>query len=104
MYCKQCGKEIVNEAIVCVHCGVATGTVSISTGSKSRIGYVLFGIFLGCFGIHNFYAGYVGRGLAQLLITIFAWWLALIPVFIVWVWAIVEVCVVTKDARGRLLV
>lgn len=100
MFCRQCGKEIVDEAIVCVHCGVATGRATISTGSKSRIGFILFGIFLGFFGIHNFYAGYNGKGLAQLLITLVLWWLV-IPVTIVWIWAIVEVCVVTKDAKGK---
>ena len=25
MYCNNCGKEISDEAIMCVHCGVATG-------------------------------------------------------------------------------
>ncbi|MCM1577438.1 MAG: zinc ribbon domain-containing protein [Ruminococcus sp.] len=25
MYCRNCGKEIHDEAVVCVHCGVATG-------------------------------------------------------------------------------
>ena len=30
----------------------------------------LFGIFLGAFGVHNFYLGYNGKAIAQLLITI----------------------------------
>ena len=25
MYCKNCGKEIDDKAVICVHCGVATG-------------------------------------------------------------------------------
>lgn len=25
MFCSKCGKEIDNEAVVCVHCGCATG-------------------------------------------------------------------------------
>ncbi len=25
MYCRNCGKEIHDEAVICVHCGVATG-------------------------------------------------------------------------------
>lgn len=25
MYCNNCGKEISDEAVMCVHCGVATG-------------------------------------------------------------------------------
>lgn len=25
MFCKNCGKEIHDEAVICVHCGVSTG-------------------------------------------------------------------------------
>src|SRR5271157_2513312 len=38
---------------------------------KSKIAAGLLGIFLGCLGIHRFYLGYTGIGLAQLLITVF---------------------------------
>ena len=44
MFCQQCGQEIPDRAVVCVHCGVATGGGSYA---KSRLGYVLFGLFLG---------------------------------------------------------
>ena len=30
----------------------------------------LLGIFLGSFGVHNFYLGYTGKAIAQLLITL----------------------------------
>ena len=30
----------------------------------------LLGIFLGAFGVHNFYLGYKGKAIAQLLITL----------------------------------
>ena len=69
------------------------------TAPKQRIVYVLLALFLGCLGIHNFYAGYTGKGVAQLLITIFTWWL-IIPVFGVAIWAIVEAIVVETDAQG----
>ena len=68
--------------------------------SKSRVVYILLGIFLGFLGIHNFYAGYVGRGVAQLLICLLLGWLV-IPLFAVFIWIIVEVCVVNKDAQGN---
>lgn len=38
--------------------------------SKSKIAAGLFGIFFGAFGVHNFYLGYTGKAIAQLLITI----------------------------------
>lgn len=39
-------------------------------GGKSKTAAGLFGIFLGAFGVHNFYLGYTGKGIAQLLITL----------------------------------
>ena len=70
----------------------------ISQSQKSHSDRLL-GIFLGALGVHNFYAGYQGRGLAQLLITIFLGWTILF-LLITSLWAIIEVCVVTKDADG----
>ena len=67
---------------------------------KSRLVYILLGAFLGYFGIHNFYAGYIGKGIAQLLITLFLGWLLFIPVLAVFVWMLIEVCTVTEDANG----
>lgn len=37
---------------------------------KSKIAAGLLGIFLGALGIHNFYLGYTGKAVAQLLISI----------------------------------
>ncbi len=103
MYCKNCGQQIADQAVICVHCGVATGVptpVAIPASfPKSRVAYVLLGIFLGGLGIHNFYAGYVGRAIAQLLITLFIGWL-IVPLIIVFIWVIIEVIAMTHDARG----
>jgi hypothetical protein len=65
MYCNHCGTEILDKAAVCVKCGVATGNAVIpGTPTKSRVAYVLLGLFLGGLGIHNFYAGYTGKAVA----------------------------------------
>lgn len=37
---------------------------------KSSLAAGLLGIFLGMFGVHNFYLGYTGKAIAQLLITV----------------------------------
>jgi TM2 domain-containing membrane protein YozV len=37
---------------------------------KSKIIAGLLAIFLGAFGVHNFYLGFIGKGVAQLLITL----------------------------------
>ncbi len=68
MFCNKCGKEIDNEAAMCIHCGVPTKNGSKDVGGKSRITYVLLAIFLGIWGIHNFYAGYKKRGFWELFI------------------------------------
>ncbi len=64
---------------------------------KSRLAYILLAIFLGTLGIHNFYAGYTGKGITQLLITCISFSL-LAP--IVFIWNLVEICTVTKDKDG----
>src|SRR5437868_6756691 len=100
MFCTDCGTEISDKAAICVKCGVPTGAAAMpGIQTKSRVAYVLLGVFLGGLGIHNFFAGYIGRGIAQLLITLLAGWLML-PLIAVWIWVIVEVCVVTTDASG----
>ncbi len=101
MYCKQCGGKILDAAAVCVKCGVATGVSSVPRSpTKDRVVYVLLGIFLGYFGIHNFYAGYIARAVSQLLITLLLGWLV-VPLFAVAIWILVEVCSVSQDAQGN---
>ncbi|MBL8149475.1 MAG: NINE protein [Blastocatellia bacterium] len=67
--------------------------------SRSRVAYILLAFFLGCFGIHNFYAGYSGRGIAQLLITLFLGWLG-IGIIITAIWSFIEIVTVSRDAEG----
>lgn len=69
---------------------------------KNRVAFVLFGLFLGFFGAHSFYAGYYRRGAAQAALTVFSWWLFSrgYGTLIAWVWAVVEICIITKDADG----
>ena len=69
----------------------------------SRLTYILLALFLGGLGVHNFYAGYTGRGVAQLLITILLWWLV-IPIIAVAIWCIIEMIVVKTDAAGRRMI
>ena len=40
---------------------------------KSKLAAGLLGIFLGCFGVHNFYLGNTGKAVAQLLLTVIGW-------------------------------
>lgn len=83
MFCKYCGKETENE--VCDECKnkennetieveatkvESNDTTNSTAKPKSKIAAGLLGIFLGAFGVHNFYLGYTGKAIAQLLISI----------------------------------
>ena len=65
---------------------------------KNRTTFILLGVFLGALGIHNFYAGYTGRAVGQLCLTIMTLFYGGI---ISWIWAVVEVCIVEQDSAGR---
>lgn len=71
--------------------------------ARNRAIYILLALFLGIFGIHNFYAGYHGRAICQLLITLLLGWL-LIGVMITGLWALVEMITVETDASGMQMV
>ncbi len=66
MFCQKCGNKIEDEAIICPHCGCATGNIT-ETDEKKWLPTYLLCWFLGIFGAHRFYTGYKGIGIVQLL-------------------------------------
>ena len=69
-FCPSCGNQTVPGAAVCTHCGVALGAAAPATGEqKSKMTAGLLGIFLGGLGIHNFYLGYTGKAIGQIALT-----------------------------------
>lgn len=126
MFCRNCGNEIDNTAVVCVKCGVAAGNganfchncgaqsapgaaVCTSCGvafaqpipageQKSKMAAGLLGVFLGGLGIHNFYLGYIGKGVAQIILTVCCFGVGAIWGFIE---GIMILCgKIDKDAKG----
>lgn len=70
-FCSNCGAEIKEGANVCLNCGkMVESEVTVDPNAKSKMAAGLLGIFLWALGIHNFYLGYTGKAVAQLLITI----------------------------------
>ena len=69
MFCQNCGAEINDKAVVCVKCVCAVNGVKINqeVESKEWLIVLLLCFFLGCFGVHRFYVGKTGTGVAQLL-------------------------------------
>ncbi len=84
MLCPACGKDIADDAVVCVGCGRAVvpfivshyddGTQPLSTDvadfASKKIPAGVCGILLGAFGVHKFILGQTKPGLIMLLVTL----------------------------------
>ena len=100
MFCKNCGNECIEGAAICTKCGFAIGTgehycakcggtvepgqavcincgcalieadASLGKSSKSKLAAGLLGIFLGAYGVHNFYLGKTKRAIIQIIVNI----------------------------------
>ena len=112
MFCKNCGAPITKAAAICLKCGAAQqGAADLfgADGDKSpttRVTYVIGGLFLGGFGVHNFIAGYTQKGATQAAITVAALMLVkkavgLAFLWVVGIWCLYEIITVKKDAKGR---
>ena len=103
MYCSKCGTELKEGQEVCLNCGAIARQKVTDPTAKSKIAAGLLGIFLGAFGVHNFYLGYTGKAVAQLLITVLSCFI------LSWasaIWGLIEgVMILTgsidQDAEGK---
>jgi ribosomal protein L37E len=123
MFCRNCGKEVFEQAVMCVACGVppkagkkycnncgaetnpiaemcvkcGVKLASPSTEGKEWMPTLLICLFLGVFGIHRFYTGHVAIGLLQLL-TLGG----------CGIWTLIDFALILtgsyKDSKGNLLV
>lgn len=65
--------------------------------AKNRTTFIILGVLLGPLGAHNFYAGYTGKAIAQLCITLLTLGFAS-PM--TWVWAVIDIWTVDRDKKG----
>lgn len=123
-FCPNCGKEVAEGSQFCDNCGAQVNMVQqaapqmqavqqpgqpmqqvpVGTQQKSKICAGLLAIFLGGFGIHNFYLGYTGKAVAQLLITLIGSIVCIGPA-ITGIWALIEAIMIftgsiSTDANG----
>lgn len=103
MFCKNCGKEIDDNAYVCLHCGAKVGSelsngIGVSKAGKSKVAAGLFGIFLGGIGVNNFYLGNIGLGVADIL---FSW--TFIPSIINFIRGIIYLCESDDNFEKRVI-
>lgn len=76
--------------------------------TKSRTVFILLAIFLGGLGVHHFYIGSQGKGIAMVCGTVVAIFASdnghpeyvLIPMFIS---ILISICCRTTDSQGKLL-
>ena len=130
MYCKNCGKKLEDDTKdVCLECEstinegpiryekadeVKKSEVVNNTNNdtdkktqgyepKSKVAAGILAIFLGSLGIHNFYLGYNGKAIAQLLITLLSFG---VFSFVSAIWGFIEGILIltgsiTKDGNGN---
>jgi len=76
------------------------GYGGVANPPKSKIVAGILGILLGSFGIHRFYLGYVGIGIAQIVVTVVTFGIGGLWGFIEGILILVG-SGITTDAQGR---
>lgn len=97
MFCPSCGERIDDQSVFCVKCGRPIKGRGENASPKSRLVAILLCFFVGVLGIHRFYVGRVGSGLA-IILTVGGF-------FGIWPFIdlIVLACGNFKDKKGRVL-
>lgn len=56
MFCKNCGKEVDDKAVVCVNCGVATSEDGLNPDDKPSIGLNILSFLIPLVGLVLYFA------------------------------------------------
>lgn len=81
-FCANCGFQLEDNSEFCPSCGTnqngggnpqqnMNNNTNNNSQAKSKLVAGLLGLFLGGWGIHNFYLGYTNKGITQIFVTIF---------------------------------
>lgn len=107
-FCSNCGSELNDVQDICLKCGVKIEKekpTNTDPNAKSKLAAGLLGIFLGALGVHNFYLGYTGRAVAQLLISVLSCGILSV---VSGIWGLIEGIMILsgsidRDASGNIL-
>jgi len=78
-FCTNCGNTLGDNDNVCTNCGTpvngnttqpVNNPGAVNPNAKSKIVAGLLGIFLGSWGIHNFYLGFTSKAVIQIVVTL----------------------------------
>ena len=113
-FCVNCGEKLNEKDEFCSKCGKSVKENSNTTrvevvsdpNAKSKLGAGLLAIFVGALGVHNFYLGYNGKAVAQLLLTLVGWILCGLGPIAAVIWSFIEGIMILagsidKDADGN---
>lgn len=67
VFCPHCGNVVRDGDKFCSGCGARAGTPE---SQVLRVAYQSLALFTGSLGLHNFYAGFFGRAICQLALTV----------------------------------
>ncbi len=90
-FCPFCGAQVTPEEHVCKNCGVDMDHYG-ENAVKSKVAAGLLAIFLGSYGVHNFYLGYYKKAAVQLGLTILG--------LVIYIVAIVSIAISGEDMSG----
>src|SRR5262245_55488822 len=101
VFCIHCGFENPHEYRFCAGCTRQKPvrfplSPLVVKSTKRRTVYMVLGLLLGVFGIHNFYANRNAEGVIQLIIFLLFYW-TVIAIVALFVWSVIEVCTVKVD-------
>ena len=98
-YCRECGKEINEKAVICPSCGCKQkGMIDMD---KNKWVALLLWFFLGGFGAHRFYVGDNGGGVGYILCTCLGWILLGVPYIIMLIFLIIDlISILRGELKG----
>jgi TM2 domain-containing membrane protein YozV/RNA polymerase subunit RPABC4/transcription elongation factor Spt4 len=104
-FCHNCGAATSAQQEICIKCGARLPRPSNfslgAPGERTRLVAGLLGVFLGGFGVHRFYLGYIGIGIVQIIVTFCTFGLGFLWGFIEGI--LILVGTFNKDKEGKLI-